>query len=207
MCLPSQDTPEDNSAEIARQQAVEREGKITQGKSSIDSSFGVFDPAYYDQYTKANTDYYNPQADKQFGDARQKMKYNLSRAGIQDATEGQRQFGELTHTYEGARRDIASQAQDATNKLKTSVDATKGDLYAQNSASADPSLSAIQAVSRAGSLQTPATYSPLGNIFAGLANTGTAYMNGQNKALPAGYGGAFAPGASLPGGGSGRVVN
>lgn len=205
MCFNSS-APKDNSADVARQQAVEREGKITEGKAGIDKAFGVFDPQYYDNYTKAHTDYYNPQADKQFGDARQKMKYNLSRAGIQDATEGQRQFGELTNTYEGARRDIASNAIDATNKLKMNVDTQKGDLYAQNSASADPSLSTISAVSRADSLQSPASYSPMGNIFSGLANAGTGYIAGSNRALPAGYAGAFAPGASLPGGGSGRVV-
>ncbi len=206
MCFNSS-PPKDNSAEIARQQAVEREAAITKGKTSIDEAFSVFDPAYYDKYKQTNEDYYNPQADKQFTDARRKMTYNLGRAGIADATEGQRQFGELTHTYEGARREIASNAEDATNKLKLNVDQQKGDLYSQNSASADPALAGITATSRAGALQTPGTYSPLGSIFAGVANTGTAYINGQSKALPAGYGASFAPGASLPGGGSGRVVN
>lgn len=206
MCF-NQSAPQDNSGAVARQQAAEREAKITEGKAGIDKAFGVFDPEYFNKYTKSYTDYYNPQADKQFGDSKQKLTYNLSRAGIQDATEGHRQFGELTNTYEGARRDISSNAIDATNKFKTQVDSQKGDLYAQNSASADPSLSSISALSRAESLQSPASYSPLGNIFAGIANTGTAYINGQNKALPAGYAASFAPGASLPSGGSGRVVS
>lgn len=205
MCFNTS-VPQDNSAALARQQADERQAAITQGKTSIDNAFSVFDPAYYDKYTQANEDYYNPQVDKQFTDARQKMKYNLSRAGIQDASEGQRQFGELTNTYDDARRQIASNAEAATNQLKQTVDSQKNDLYAQNSASADPSLSSISALSSAGSLQSPATYSPLGNVFSGLVNAGTYYLNGTQKGLPSGYASAFAPGASLPSSGSGSVV-
>lgn len=207
MCLGGSSTPQDNSAQIAREQATEREGKITTGKQSIDQAFNVFDPAFYDKYTKAYTDNYNPEVDRQFGEAKQGLTYDTARRGTTDSTGAQKQFGDLTRTYEDARQQIGSQAVDATNKLKSSVDATKGDLYAQNSASADPSLAALQATTRAGSLTTPGAYSPLGTIFASAANTGASYLNGSNSRIPAGYAGAFAPGASLPSGGSGRVVS
>jgi hypothetical protein len=206
MCF-SQTPPKDNSAEIARQQAEEREAKITQGKQSIDSAFGVFDPQYYQKYQDAYTANYNPQVDKQFTDARQAMKYNLARSHTLDSTPGQKSFGDLVTGYNDARRDIASKAVDATNQLKTNVEDQKSDLYAQNNASADPSLSSIQALSRAGSLASPASYSPLGDLFSGLVNTTGAYYAGKNQALPAGYAAKFAPGATLPGGGSGRVVS
>lgn len=206
MCF-SQSPPQDNSAAIARQQADEREAKITQGKQSIDSAFGVFDPQYYQKYQDAYVDNYNPQVDKQFKDARLGLKYNLARAGTTDSTGGQKTFGDLVTGYDDARRDVASQAVDATNKLKSQVEDQKTDLYNQNSASADPSLSAIQAVSRAGAMATPASYSPIGDLFSGLVNSAGAYYAGRNQALPAGYAARFAPGATLPGGGSGRVVN
>ncbi len=205
MCLTSS-APQDNSAQIARDQATEREGKITAGKSSIDQAFNVFDPKFYDRYTKAYTDNYNPEVDRQFGAAKQDLSYDTARRGTTDSTGGQKQFADLTRTYTDARSQIGSQAVDATNKLKSSVDAEKGDLYAQNSASADPSLSALQATTRAGALTTPGAYSPLGPIFASAANTGASYINGSTNKLPAGYAAAFAPGASLPSGSSGRVV-
>lgn len=206
MCL-SNDAPKDNSAEIARQQAVEREGKITQGKQSIDQAFNVFDPAYYDKYTKAFTDNYNPEVDRQFGVARQGVKYDTARKGTTDSTAGIKQFGDLTREYGVQRQNIAGQAIDATNKLRTDVEGQKNTLYAQNTASADPSLSAISAVSSANAIGQPAQYSPLGNLFAGAVNGGASYLAGQNNRLPAGYSNAFAPGSTLPSGsGSGRVV-
>lgn len=207
MCLTPSTPPQDNSAALARQQATEREAKITQGKSSIDNAFGVFDPAFYDKYTKAYTDNYNPEVDRQFGVAKQQLEYGTARRGVQDSTQGQKEFGDLTRDYTGQRTNIASQAIDATNKLRGTVDSQKGDLYAQNSASADPSLSALQATTSANSLTTPGSYSPLGNVFAGAINSGAQYLNNQRGALPSGYAAAFAPGASLPSGGSGRVIS
>lgn len=200
--------PKDNSAEIARQQADERQAAITQGKTSIDNAFGVFDPEYYQKYQDAYTANYNPQVDKQFTEARKGLKYNLARNGTTDSTAGQKTFGDLVTGYEDARRDVASKAVDATNQLKSQVEDQKSDLYAQNSASADPSLSSIQALSRAGSLATPASYSPLGDLFSGLVNTTASYYSGQNNALPAQYKYALTtPGSTLPSGGSGRVVS
>lgn len=207
MCF-SHSQPVDNSAAIARQQADEREAAITKGKSSIDSAFGVFDPQYYQKYQDAYTANYDPQVDKQFTEARKGLKYNLARNGTTDSTAGQKSFGDLVTGYDDARRDIASKAVDATNQLKTNVEDQKSDLYAQNSASADPSLSSIQAVSRAGSLATPASYSPLGDLFSGLVNTTGAYIAGQNQGIPAAYRYALTtPGSTLPSGGSGRVVS
>lgn len=206
MCLGGS-PPKDNSAEIARQQANEREAKITQGKASIDEAFNVFDPAYYDKYTKAFTDNYNPEVDRQFGVARQSVKYDTARKGTTDSTAGIKQFGDLTREYGVQRQNIAGQAIDATNKLRSDVEGQKNTLYAQNTASADPALSSIQALSSAGSLGQPAQYSPLGNLFAGAINSGASYLSGQNNRLPSGYERAFAPGSTLAGGsGSGRVV-
>jgi hypothetical protein len=206
MCGPK--PPKDNSAEIARQQAVEREAKINQGKQSIDNAFGVFDPQYYQKYQDAYTANYNPQVDRQFQQAKQQVQYNLARKGTTDSTIGQKNFGDLVTGYDDARRQVASDAADASNKLRQNVESQKSQLYAQNSASADPSLSAIQAVSSAGSLRTPANYSPIGDLFSGLVNTTASYMAGQNQGLPAGYRAALlTPGSTLPsGGGSGRVV-
>lgn len=196
--------PQDNSAAIARQQEQERQKRIDEGKSKIDSAFSVFDPAYYDKFKQDYLNYYNPQVDKQFTDSRKDLRYNLVRAGIDDGTPGQKAFGDLTKAYGDRRTELASNALEATNKVKSQVESNKNDLYAQNTASADPSLSAIQALSSAGSLQSPPAFSPLSSLFSGLVNAGAAYTYGQNRALPAGYSQAFSSGAPI--GGSSRVV-
>jgi hypothetical protein len=208
MCFGSQDTPRDNSGDIARQQATERQAAIETGQGQIDKSFGIFDPAYYDKYKQTYQDYYNPQVDQQFGEAKQKLKYGLARSGTTDSTGGQKQFGDLVDKYGAQRENIAAGALDASNKLRTSVEGAKGDLYAQNTASADPALSAISATSRANSLSTPAAYSPLGDIFSGAVNTGTSYYKGTQQGLPSGYASLFTPGSgSVSGSNSVRVVS
>lgn len=204
MCFPQQQ-PQDNSAELARQQEQERQARITEGKQKIDDAFSVFDPAYYDKFKSDYENVYNPQVDKQFTDARKALRYNLARAGTEDSTPGQTAFGKLTEGYGDQRRAVESKALEATNNIKSQVESNKSDLYTQNTASADPSLSAISAVGRAGSLQSPPSFSPLADLFSGLTNAGAAYVYGQNKALPAGYGNAFRSG--LPtGSSSGYVV-
>lgn len=193
MCLgPS--PPQDNSAEIARQKEEERQSRINQGKANIDSAFSAFTPQYYDKFNQDYLNFYNPQVDDQFTDARQGLRYNLARAGIENSTPAQKAFSDLTKSYGDQRQAISSKALEATNNVKTQVEQNKSDLYSQNIAAADPSLSAISAAGRAGALQTPPSFSPLADLFSGVANAGAAYMYGSNRALPAGYRNALSSG-------------
>lgn len=200
------DAPKSNEGEIARQQQAEREAKINAGKASIDKSFSVFDPAYFEKYQKAYLDNYNPELERQFGVAKTDLGYDLARRGMRDSTPGAKSFGDLVTEYGKQRQGVADAAVGATNKLRSDIDQQKSTLYAQNSASADPNLAAISAVSSVGSLGSAPQYSPLGNVFAGLINGGAAYLNGTNGRIPAGYSQLLQPGASLPRGSSGRVV-
>lgn len=206
MCFGSK-PPVDRSAEIARQEAAAREGKIREGRSNIDQAFSVFDPAYYDQYQQQYLDYHNPQVDEQYGDARQKLIYDLARRRMRDSTPGMTRFQDLVDAYNDRRRGIASDSLGAVNKVRQGVEQNRSDLYELNAAAADPSLASISALGRAGSLQTPPTYSPLGDLFSGFLSGAGGYMTGRQKGLPAGYGDKFAPGGSSGGGGrSGYTV-
>ena len=202
--------PHDNSAELARQQEEERKARIQQGQQAIDQNFAVFTPDYFNKYQQDYLGYYNPQIDEKYKDAQQDLRYNTARAGILDSSGGQKLAGKLGQAYTDQRRAVESDALDATNKVRQSVESNKSDLYSQNTASADPSLAAISAAGRAGSLQTTPSYSPVGDLFSGLTGAGSYYVSGANKGLPAGYGSLFQPGSTLPRGysaGSGRVVS
>jgi hypothetical protein len=201
MCGPK--PPRDNSAEVARQQEQERQDRINAGKAKIDQSFSIFTPDYFDQFKTDYLNNYNPQVDEQFEDARKGLRYNLARAGTQDSTAGQKAFGDLTEDYGDRRREIASKALEATNNIRSQVEQNKSELYSQNVAAADPSLAAITAAGRAGSLQSPPSFSPLADLFAGATNAGAAYYYGQQKGLPEAYRNSFKSG--LPSG-SGYVV-
>lgn len=204
MCF-SQPAPVDHSAEIARQEEQNRQARILQGQQSIDNTFAAFDPAYFQKFQNDYLNYYNPQADQQFADARKSLRYNLARKGTLNSTPGQDTFAKLIGQYGDARTQIADNALAATNAQRTQVEQNKSDLYQQNTASADPSLAAQSAVSRANSLTTPPTYSPLADLFSGLINTSAAYAAGRQNQLPAGYQQLFYPGSSTSG--SSKVVS
>lgn len=205
MCL-FQKLPKDNSAEEARKREDERKADIETGKGKIDKEFDVFTPEYYDQFKGDYLDYYNPQVDKKYDDARLALKYNIARAGALNSTGGQKAFGDLVTGYDDQRRAVASDALEATNKIRSQVEDSKSDLYAQNTAAADPSLAAITAAGKAGSLQSPPSFTPVGDIFSSLTNVGAGYYAGRNQALPSSYRGRFTPGSTVAGSKSGAVI-
>src|SRR5690606_26044477 len=141
--------------------------------------------------------------DRQFGDARQSMRYNLARRGVTNSTPGFDAFGDLTESYGDQRRAITSNALNATNNLRGDVERNKTDLYSINLAAVDPSQAAVQAVGRAGSISSTPDYQPLGDLFGGLVAGTGAYMAGQQQRLPSQYRPLFYG----TGSGSGRVVN
>lgn len=197
--------PVDNSAEIARQKEQERQSRIASGQGAIDNAFSIFDPAYFDQFTKSYTDYYNPQADEQFGKARQNLRYDFARKGTLNSTPAQSKFGDLLNSYSDARDQIAANAASATDGLRGQVSQNKSSLYNQNAAAADPSAAAVGAAGSVGSLTTAPNFSPLADLFGGLINSGASYAAGRQNRLPAGYDQYFQPGAS--GRGTGRVIS
>jgi hypothetical protein len=204
MCFSSPKIPQDNSAQLAQQQEATREANIKQGQSSIDTAFSQFDPAYYENYQKAYEDNYNPQVDEQFANARRGVKYDAARKGVEDSTPGQTAFSNLTGAYDTQRRNVASNALNASNVLRSNVEAQKSNLYSLNTSAADPSLAAQNATAQVGALQTMPSYSPLGDIFGSLVNSYAAYQTGKNAVNP--YAArVFTPGSTSPGN-SGKVV-
>lgn len=206
MCLSTPKLPQDTSAQQAQVANDQRQAAITQGQSAIDSSFSKFDDNYFDKYQKDYVDNYNPQVDEQFGRAQTKERYGEARKGMLDSTPAIFDADKLNESYGQQRQQIAANGVSAAQDQRNTVQQQKSNLYALNSSAADPTLVAERASATAGTIPSTPQYSVLGDLFSGLVNSGAAYTAGQGKALPAGYASAFAPGAGLPGSGSGRVV-
>ena len=49
--------PKDNSAQIARQQEAERQARIAEGQTAIDTSFGNFNDDFFQGYQDQYTNY------------------------------------------------------------------------------------------------------------------------------------------------------
>lgn len=195
MCLGGGGSPpRDNSADVARQEEQARQSRILTGKGEIDNAFSAFNPEFFQSYLNDFLGHYNPQVDKQFKDTKQDLRYDLARRGTLNSTPGQNRFADLLGMY-GERRDVlASNANAAVAGVKSDVESNKNALYAQNIASADPTLAAQSAVGRVGTLMTPPVYSPLADLFAGAINSYGAVQQGAGQRLPAGYQQQFQPG-------------
>ncbi len=191
MCLPK--APKDNSAEIARQAEVERQQKITEGRSAIDQQFAAFDPAYYQGLSDSYSGYYMPQLDDQFAKAKKALIFNLARGGNLNASAGAQSLAELTGAYKKNQAVIGDQAQSAAQQQRGQVENNKSELYNQLSASADPKAAATTAAARASSLTAPQGYSPLGDLFASFLNPVSTAIAYERNGFPGTGTGLFAP--------------
>lgn len=209
MCLPGggKSVPQDNSAEIVRQQEEERQKKIAEGRAAIDTAFTPYNDGngYYRNIRNSYESFYNPQLDDQYNDAQEKTTYGLGRQGILQSDIAGEKFGKLKERYDTTKQSVASQALAAANAARAQVAQAKQNLYALNESSADPSLARQSASSAIAGLNTSPSFTPLGDIFAGLIAQGTnaAILDANNKASKInGY--DFSSG--LTGKGSGIIV-
>jgi len=171
MCVFSAPSiPKDNSAELARQREAERQRKIDEGRASIDKAFAPYDDGYFTGVQKTYSDFYLPQVDDQYRDAREKLTLALSGTGNLTSGAGAKQLGKLQSKYDTQRTSYANRAYDLANDYRSKVDNEKNELYAQNRASADPAAVGVEAASRAGSLSAAPSASPIGGLFSDVLN-------------------------------------
>ena len=82
MCIFGAAKPaQDNSAELARKKEEERQARITEGRTKIDEAFSRFDDPYFTGVRKTYQDYYLPDVDQQYRDARKQTTLAQARSG------------------------------------------------------------------------------------------------------------------------------
>lgn len=178
MCLPKPKT--DTSGERARQEEQARQNRIRQGRSRIDDAFGRFDDSFYTGLRTAYDDYYLPQFDRQYQKAREATVFDLSRRGMlnRSSTSDDR-FGDLLEHANTQREGIINSGFDEVNRHRSRVSQEKTNLYAQNTAAADPSQANAAALAAVGGLTETPAYSPLGEMFGSFLNSGANYLMSQ----------------------------
>lgn len=192
---------DNGAAAAAREQTAMMEAQnkkhddaVTAGKSSIDQAFAQFDDPYYAKFAQTYKDTYNPQLDDQYAIAKDKLTAILAGRDTLDSTIGANAIAQQGKTYNNTQADIANKATDASNGLRTQVDTTKGNLYAQNAAVADPLTMATQAQAQSGAIVSPQSYPTLSNVFAdGLSSFATANKTNSQSMNPWSWNGGSSP--------------
>jgi hypothetical protein len=185
---------------------------VTPAQWSDPGSVPAFDDKFYNQRKQAYIDNYTPQLQDQFQKARENMAYALSRASLTRSSVATDQVARLNEANLVQANTIGSQAEADVNKLRTNVEDQRANLVSQLQASADPGGTANLALARTQSLRdAPVTYSPLGDVFNGIASGIGHFVQGAQTASylsrypllqP-----ANAPSATAGGGQGSRTVN
>jgi hypothetical protein len=154
----------------ARAAEEARQARIRAGNASIDTAFSGFDDNFYGGKAKAYSDYYMPQVEDKFADARKNLTFALARAGTLNSSIAGEKNADLLKQYELQRATIQNQATSEANALRTRIGNEKSTLVSQLNATGDADRAANEATSRTQMLFNEApSYNPLGDIFSGVA--------------------------------------
>lgn len=187
-----------SEAEAARLKEAERQAQLKTGMSSINNQFAGFGDDFYNARRNSVLDYYQPQLDDQMKKARDAMTFAFARAGTLNSTMAADRAGDLSKQYDLQKAGLVSNAQSDAANLQNAVQNQKSSLIGQLNATGDANQVANDATAATQQIyaQRP-TYSPLGDIFSGVAS-GIGNMIGANQY--ASYGQTYNGGGGMRGG-------
>lgn len=194
------------ASEQARMREEARQARITSGREKIAGAFKPFDDKFFGDREQAYLDYATPEVDRQYKAAHDKLVYSLSRSGLLSSSEGARQLGELKQEYDRNREGVVGQARDIGRQARGSVEENRSALDSQLLASEDPDAVAASAGSRAATLSTGPSFSPLGILFQNLTAAGAQTALSTGKPLGEVIGARLFGDRSSSGGGSSKIV-
>lgn len=169
-------------AEAARKKEEERQARIQSGTQRVNKTFSQFDDNFYDQRRNDYMGFYQPQLDDQFNGAKDQLTFALARAGTLNSTTAADKQADLLKKYDTQRATILSQGEDQVNSARQQMNAQKSSLISQLNATGDADQVANQALAQSQQLyRENNSYSPLGDIFAGVASGIGNYMSAQNN--------------------------
>jgi hypothetical protein len=183
-----------NEAALARQEEADRQARIREGTTRVNSIFdGQFNDGYFDQQRQRYIDYAMPQVDDQRNKANKELVFAMDRAGQTEGSARADLSGELQKRYDLQNQKVRDDGLAYSTQARTQVEGARGDLIGMLNATGDAQGAANSAVSRAAVLSQPAAYSPVTNLFADF----TGALGTQAAAERARYyGGAGTPGAA-----------
>lgn len=179
------------AADRARQQEAARQSAISKGMSSIDSAFAKFDDPYYASKEAAYRDYYYPQLDQQYNDAKDALSLRLSSNGLGGSTAGAFGLGRLAEDYARQKAEGQQKALEYGNQVRTDIQGLRSNLINQLNSTGDASVAAQAANSAAyNQFSRPNTFEPISNAFKDYAGM---YLSDLDRANRSGgtYNGMF----------------
>ena len=186
----------------AAKREAERQAKISQGLTNINSQFSQFDDGFFSEREQAYTDFALPQLDDQYGKEKEQLIFALARNNRLDSNSRSERLADLEQNLNLQRTNIFDDALGFANQARADIENSRGNLVSQNASLQNPSAIADLASQRATSLASAPNFDPLGSLFqnttAGIATAAQAQqkrdklnqLNNLFIADPAGSGSA-----------------
>jgi F0F1-type ATP synthase membrane subunit b/b' len=178
-------------AERARKQEEERQARIRDGMGHIENAFGDMQPTL-DNRAQHQRDYYLPQLDEQYGDAKEDLGFALHRAGLSTSTVAGEKQADLSNKFALKRGEIESDIESDIANTKGRINQSKQQLQSTLRNTGDATAAQNNALQSAVTFREEMpTLGQLGDVFAGLASgigssvsgyrTGDIYRKSQYK--------------------------
>lgn len=156
----------DGYARRAEQREQQRQSDIEQGTLRVRDTFAnQFTPDYYEKIRKNFDDFYLPQMENQYQDARQGLVYQLARSGLSDSSVRSDKYGELNEQMALAKQQMQVKGEDYIQQRKTDVQRAQTNVLGQLQQSADAEGAARDAADAALTTSQVQGYDPLGQLF------------------------------------------
>lgn len=168
----------DAQAQAASDEAA-REGRINTGMSQINNMFSSYDDSYYGNLGTQYSNYFTPQVDSQYSDAKNKLLYAQANQGTVGSSAAQFANDQLAKEYAQDQTNVASGANDYENSAKADVAGVRSNLVAQLQSSADPSSITPDALNQI-QVENVNSMTPLTGLFNDLTSQYGNYSAANN---------------------------
>jgi hypothetical protein len=190
-----------------RDRESEAEQRLTQGRARVNTNFDAnFTPDFYNQYAKALMDYWQPDMDRQYGDAQRSLNYTFAEGQPGGGSAPAEAFGRLKEAYDRSLLTAQDNSKAQANQLRGTNEGQRSALLAQLDQGTDPSSVVATSNNVIGNIPRPPTYSPIGDLFSNLTQQFATAQQAYRNNYP-GWGFGVSPTApSYPSGGNNKSM-
>ena len=166
------DSGPQRNAQVGQQKAVEA------ATGRINAAFAGFNPNFYAKQYKTLLDSQLPAEQQQFAQTKDQLGFKLANQGLGKSSQAKKLGESLAAQEDVAKQTIANAAQGGVNSLRQNIEQSRSNLIGEASVANQPGIVAGQALNTAAGFSGPSVMAPLGQLFAGWANT---YLQGSNN--------------------------
>lgn len=169
-------------AEDAERRAAELKARREQAVADINATYSTIGDDFYDGYRQSFLDYYTPQLEEQFSDARSQTLFDHVRKGTTRSSAYAERMADLFRDKSVNEAQIYNDADRRTAELRDRVASEKQGALELASYAEDPSMAATRALTEVNAVQNVSpNISPLGDIFQTAAMAYRSYQDAKDR--------------------------